>query len=166
MTLNGPYDDANPFAKILRQEASAVRVYEDADVLAFMDLFPQSTGHVLVIPKNGRAQNILDIDTATLVKLCVVVQKIAKAIREALRPHGIIVTEFNGEAAGQTVYHFHFHVIPCWTGQPLKGHAHGQRADTDELRKLAQAIAAGLGSPPTRSEDGAPGGRAGRDIPA
>ena len=160
MTLNGAYDDENSFAKILRQEASAVRVYEDADVLAFMDLFPQSTGHVLVIPKIDRAQNILEIDGATLVKLCVAVQNIAKAIHKTLRPDGIMVAQFNGDAAGQTVYHFHFHVIPCWTGQPLKGHGHGQRADTDELRKLAQAIAAGLGSPPALLADGEPGGRA------
>ena len=66
MTLDGAYDDENSFAKILRQEASTVRVYEDADVLAFMDLFPQSTGHVLVIPTIDRAQNILEIDGATL----------------------------------------------------------------------------------------------------
>ena len=56
MTLNGAYDDENSFAKILRQEASVVRVHEDADVLAFMDLFPQSTGHLLVIPKIDRTQ--------------------------------------------------------------------------------------------------------------
>jgi histidine triad (HIT) family protein len=64
MSLDGIYDDENAFAKILRQEAPAVRVYEDAGVLAFMDLFPQSTGHVLVIPKADTARNILDIDVA------------------------------------------------------------------------------------------------------
>jgi hypothetical protein len=90
------------------------------------------------------------------VKLCVAVQDIAKAIHKTLRPDGIMVAQFNGEAAGQTVYHFHFHVIPCWTGQPQKGHGHGQRADTAGLRKLAQAIAAGLGSPPARLADGEP----------
>jgi histidine triad (HIT) family protein len=144
MSLDAIYDDANAFAKILRQEAPAIRVYEDSDVLAFMDLFPQSTGHVLLIPKANRARNIFDVDTATLAKLTVIVQKVAKAVRKALQPDGVIVAAFNGEAAGQTVFHLHFHVIPCWAGQPLKGHGHGQRADAGQLRGLAQAISAGL----------------------
>jgi histidine triad (HIT) family protein len=62
MSLDGTYDNANIFAKILRGEASAIRVYEDADVLAFMDLFPQSTGHVLVISKTSTARNLLDVE--------------------------------------------------------------------------------------------------------
>jgi histidine triad (HIT) family protein len=140
VTLNGAYDDENSFAKILRQEASAVRVYEDADVLAFMDLFPQSTGHVLVIPKIDRAQNILEIDGATLVTLCVAVQNIAKAIHKTLRPDGIMVAQFNGDAAGQTAYHFHFHVIPCWTGQPLKGHGHGETAGSSKGRGISSSM--------------------------
>ena len=65
-------------------------------------------------------------------------------IRKALRPDGVIVAAFNGEAAGQTVYHLHFHVIPCWARQPFKGHGHGQKADAGQLHRLAQAISAGL----------------------
>jgi histidine triad (HIT) family protein len=74
----------------------------------------------------------------------VIVQKVAKAIRKALRPDGVIVAAFNGEVAGQTVYHLHFHVIPWWARQPLKGHGHGQKADAGQLHRLAQAISAGL----------------------
>jgi histidine triad (HIT) family protein len=144
MSLDGTYDNANIFAKILRGEASAVTVYEDADVLAIMDLFPQSTGHVLVLPKVGTIRNILEVDAATLTKLILVAQKIAKAVRTALRPDGVIVAQFNGQAAGQTVFHLHFHVIPCWAGQPLKGHGHGKMADADQLRSLAKEITASL----------------------
>lgn len=144
MSLDGTYDDANPFARILRDEAAAVRVYEDADVLGFMDLFPQSSGHVLVISKTSTARNILDVDAAVLTKLIAAVQRVAKAVRMALRPDGLIVVQFNGQAAGQTVYHLHFHVIPTWAGQPLKGHGHGEMADADQLRRLAGEIAASL----------------------
>jgi histidine triad (HIT) family protein len=144
MSIEGVYDRTNIFAKILRGEAAVAKVCEDANVLAFMDLFPQSTGHVVVIPKTNTARNILDVDAPTLQKLIGVVQKIAKATRVALQPDGLIVTQFNGEAAGQTVYHLHFHVIPCWAGQPLKGHGLGKRADMDHLRGLAEKIAAVL----------------------
>jgi histidine triad (HIT) family protein len=144
MSLDGTYDGANIFAKILRDEASAVRVYEEADVLAFMDLFPQSRGHVLVISKTSTARNILDVDAAVLMTLISAVQKVAKAVRTALQPDGLIVVQFNGEAAGQTVFHLHFHVIPIWAGQPLKGHGHGEMADADQLRNLAGRIAASL----------------------
>jgi histidine triad (HIT) family protein len=144
MIVEGTYDRDNPFAKILRNEASAAKVYEDADVLAFMDLFPQSEGHVLVIPKTGIARNILDVEAAVLIKLVQGVQRVTKAVHKALRPDGVIVTQFNGQAAGQTVYHLHFHVIPCWAGQPLKGHAHGVMAAADHLHLLARKIAACL----------------------
>jgi histidine triad (HIT) family protein len=109
-----------------------------------MDLFPQSTGHVLVISKTSTARNILDVDAAVLMKLISVVQKVANAARTALQPDGLIVVQFNGQAAGQTVYHLHFHVIPIWTGQPLKGHGHGEMADADQLRRLAGKITASL----------------------
>jgi histidine triad (HIT) family protein len=111
MSLDGIYDDESAFAKILRQEAPAFRVYEDAGVLAFMDLFPRTcTGDT-----QGRYRAKYSRHRRrTLLKLTVIVQKVAKAIRKALRPDGVIVAAFNGEAAGQTVYHLHFHVIPCW----------------------------------------------------
>jgi histidine triad (HIT) family protein len=144
MSIEGTYDRTNIFAKILRGEAPVAKVYEDANVLAFMDLFPQSAGHVVVIPKTSSARNILEVDAPTLQQLIEIVQKMAKAAHVALQPDGVIVTQFNGEAAGQTVYHLHFHVIPCWVGQPLKGHGLGERADTDHLSRLAGKITAAL----------------------
>jgi histidine triad (HIT) family protein len=144
MSLDGNYDNANPFARILRGEAPAAKVYEDADVLAFMDLFPQSTGHLLAIPKAGTARNIMEVEPATLTSLTLAVQKLARAVRKALQPDGVIVAQFNGQAAGQTVYHLHFHVIPCWAGRPLKGHGHRQMADAEDLRRLAARIGAAL----------------------
>jgi histidine triad (HIT) family protein len=144
MSIEGTYDRTNVFAKILRGEAPVAKVCEDTDVLAFMDLFPQSTGHVVVIPKASTARNILEVDALTLQQLIEVVQKIAKAAHAALQADGVIVTQFNGEAAGQTVCHLHFHVIPCWAGRPLKGHGVGKRADMDYLHGLAARIAASL----------------------
>jgi histidine triad (HIT) family protein len=144
MSLEGDYGDDNIFAKIIRGEAQAVRVYEDPDVLSIMDLFPQSDGHLLVLPKHVRARNLLDVDAVTLTRLIVVVQNLTMAVRRALQPDGVMVAQFNGQAAGQTVYHLHFHVIPRWEGQPLKGHGHGQMADLAELRRHAAKIAAAL----------------------
>jgi histidine triad (HIT) family protein len=144
MSLEGDYRDDNIFAKIIRGEVAAVRVYEDPDVLSIMDLFPQSLGHLLVLPKRDRARNLLDADAVTLARLIVVVQDLAEAVRRALRPDGVMVAQFNGEAAGQTVYHLHFHVIPRWQGQPLKGHGHGQMADLGDLRRQAEMISAAL----------------------
>ena len=144
MSLEGEYRDDNIFARIIRGEAPAVRVYEDPELLSIMDLFPQSPGHLLVLPKRDRARNLLDADAVILSKLIVVVQDLTEAVRRALQPDGIMVAQFNGEASGQTVYHLHFHVIPRWEGQPLKGHGHGQMADLAELRRQAEKIAAAL----------------------
>lgn len=149
MSLDGTYDNANIFAKILRGEASTIRIYEDSEVLAFMDLFPQSTGHVLVISKTSTARNLLDVDAMVLTKLMIVVQRVAKAARAALQPDGLTIVQFNGQAAGQTVFHLHFHVIPIWAGRPLKGHGHGEMADADQLSRLAGKIAAHLEDEPT-----------------
>src|SRR6478609_4467716 len=103
MSLDGTYDADNIFAKILRGDMPAVRVFEDHDVLAFMDVFPQSRGHVLVIPKHSTARNLLDEDPARLDKLILGVQRVARAVRSALKPDGIQVIQYNGAPAGQSV---------------------------------------------------------------
>jgi histidine triad (HIT) family protein len=139
--LDGTYEQDNIFAKILRGEMPAVRVYEDDHVFAFMDVFPQAKGHVLVIPKHSAARNILEEEPEKLSHLILGVQRVAKAVRAALNPDGVVVTQFNGAPAGQTVYHLHFHIIPRWDGVALGRHAEGM-ADTDELKTLAQQIAA------------------------
>ena len=142
MSIAGAYDDDNIFAKVVRGEAPAAKVFEDGEVLAFMDLFPQSRGHTLVISKTSRARNILDVDPDDLAVLTKGVQRVAKAVHAALKPDGIIVTQFNGAAAGQTVFHLHVHVIPRWENTPMAGHGGARMADTVELAALAKEIAA------------------------
>ena len=142
MSLDGTYDPDNIFAKILRGEMPSVRVFEDDHVLAFMDVFPQAKGHTLVIPKHSTARNFLEEAPETIGPLMLDVQRVAKAVRAALNPDGIMISQFNGAVSGQTVYHLHFHIIPRWEGVPLGRHAGGGMADMDELKELAAQIAA------------------------
>lgn len=144
MSLRGAYDDNNLFAKILRGEIPAVKVYEDADVLAFMDIFPQSRGHLLVVPKDVKARNFLELPAARVAPLMAAVHKLAIATDKALTPDGVVVTQFNGAPAGQTIFHLHFHIIPRYDGVPLAGHASGKQANIDELQSIAASIAAAL----------------------
>ncbi len=136
------YDPNNIFAKILKGEIPSVKLYEDDDTLAFMDVMPQATGHLLVIPKVG-SRNILDADPAVLAKLIPVVQKLAVAAKEAFEADGVFVAQFNEPAAGQTVYHLHFHVIPRHEGVPLKPHS-GKMEDIEVLKANAEKIKAAL----------------------
>ena len=144
MSLHGTYDTDNLFAKILRGEIPSVNVYEDSEVLAFMDIFPQARGHVLVIPKNVSARNFLELPTDRVAPLMERVHKLTIATAKALKPDGITVTQFNGEDAGQTIFHLHFHIIPRYAGARLAGHSHGQQADITELQQIAGEIAAAL----------------------
>lgn len=143
MSLYGAYDDGNVFAKILAGEIPAAVIYEDGDVLALMDGFPQTMGHALVIPKGVKARNLLDVDPETLVKLAAATQRVARAIVAALDPDGVVIKQFNGEAAGQSVFHLHFHIVPVWEDQPVGAHA-STMADPAELKMLADKIAAKL----------------------
>jgi histidine triad (HIT) family protein len=142
MSLDGDYDDDNVFAKIIRGDLPAAKVYEDAHVLAFMDVFPQSRGHTLVVSKKSHARNLLDVESEVLSHMIGDVQRVAKAINAALKPDGLLLTQFNGAAAGQTVFHLHFHLIPRYAGQPLRPHGEGGMADPAELSELARQIAA------------------------
>jgi histidine triad (HIT) family protein len=144
MSLEGVYDDSNIFMRILRGEVPAARIVEDAETLAFMDAFPQSRGHALVIHKHAQARNLLDIEPAALAAVMETVRRVARASRSALRPDGLVITQFNGTAAGQTVFHLHVHIIPRWEGVPMGRHGAGGMADPAELRTLAEEIAAHL----------------------
>jgi histidine triad (HIT) family protein len=139
MSLLGVYDSSNIFAKIIRGEASAVRIFEDAHILAFMDLFPQSRGHALVISKTAKARNLLDVSEEELSRVMAGVRRLARGVHHALAPEGVLVTQFNGEAAGQTVFHLHVHVIPRYAATDLKPHAQGP-ADLEDLKHLADQI--------------------------
>jgi len=140
MSIDGVYDQGNIFAKVLRGEAPAAKVFEDGEVLAFMDLFPQSRGHTLVISKTSTARNLLDVSPDDLCMLMAGVQRVAKAVNAALKPDGIIITQFNGAVAGQTVFHLHVHIIPRWAHVPMAGHGGSGMADPAELAALAKAI--------------------------
>ena len=143
MSLDGRYDTDNIFAKIIRGEIPSVKVFEDDRVLAFMDVFPQSRGHALVISKTSQARNILEMEPQALAEVTAGAQKLAKAIVTALKPDGVVVTQFNGAPAGQTVFHLHFHIIPRYEGEALGRHGEGM-ADTEELKALAEKISAAL----------------------
>lgn len=136
------YDPSNIFSKIIKGEIPSHKVYEDADVLVMMDIFPQSKGHVLIIPK-AASRNLLDADPAVLARTIPQVQRVAKAAQKALNPDGIRVVQFNEAPAGQSVFHLHFHVIPVYEGVELGRHGQG-KADDAELAAQAKAIAAAL----------------------
>ena len=142
MSLHGNYDTDNIFAKILRGEMPCVKVYEDDNILSFMDVFPQSEGHTLVIPK-APSRNLLETNAKDIGRLFGAVQRITKAVETALKPDGITVTQFNGAPAGQTVFHTHVHIIPRYDGKALGAHGSGT-ADKDELKALAEKISAAL----------------------
>lgn len=135
MSLHGTYDTQNIFAKIIRGEIPCYKLYEDEDVLAFLDLFPQSYGHCLVIPKNAEARNLLEIDDASLGKVMAVVRKLAQAVVDELAPAGVQIAQFNGAPAGQTVFHLHVHIIPRYEGDALGIHA-SKQADAAQLEAL------------------------------
>lgn len=136
------YDPNNIFAKILKGEIPSVKLYEDEDTLAFMDVMPQAPGHLLVIPKVG-SRNLLDADPVVLSKILPVVQKLANAAKDAFDADGVFIAQFNEPAAGQTVFHLHFHVIPRHDGVALKPHSGGMES-MDVLQANAEKLRAFL----------------------
>jgi histidine triad (HIT) family protein len=138
------YDPDNIFAKILRGEMPAHKVYEDDHTLAFMDVFPQAEGHTLVVPK-AASRNLLDADPATFAPLMATVQKIARAVQKAFDAEGVLISQFNEPAAGQTVFHLHVHVLPRKPGVALKPHG-GRMADQAMLARHAEMLRAALGA--------------------
>ena len=132
------YNENNIFAKILRGEIPCQKLYEDQDTLTFLDIMPRSEGHALVITKEN-AENLFDISPSGLAKLMAVVQKLAPTIRDAVAADGVLIAQFNGEAAGQTVFHLHVHIIPRKEGVALKPEGTGM-ADPQMLATTAEKI--------------------------
>ena len=135
------YDDQNIFARIIRGELPAIKVYEDDRVLAFMDIMPQAEGHTLVIPKSP-AVTLLDLDPVEAAYTIQIVQNVAKAMEKALDVKGIVLMQLSGTSAGQTVPHVHFHLIPSSVHE-LGKHAM-QMGDQDKIKALAEKIKSAL----------------------
>ena len=135
------YDEQNIFARILRGELPAIKVYEDDQVFAFMDIMPQADGHTLVIPKTP-AVTLLDLPADAAAYTIQVVQKVAKAIEVGLDAQGIVLMQLSGAAAGQTVPHVHFHLIPSSVHE-LGKHAL-QMGDQEKIKAQAEKIRAAL----------------------
>jgi histidine triad (HIT) family protein len=138
------YDPDNIFAKILRGEIPCHKIYEDKDTLAFLDIMPRTEGHALVITKE-KARDLFDIKPEALGRLMAVVQTLAPKIKEAAGADGVLIQQFNGSAAGQTVFHLHVHIVPIKQGVPLKPHA-GQMEDQAKLAVTADEIRKKLAS--------------------
>jgi len=138
------YDPQNIFSRMVRGDIPSVKVYEDETVLVIMDIFPQSRGHTLVIPKSA-SRNLLDADPGDVALVAGYLPKLARAVKTATKADGLRLVQFNEAPAGQTVFHLHFHLIPIYDGAEPGRHAAGGRADQAELEALARAIAAELG---------------------
>lgn len=142
--MNQPdYDDDNIFAKILRDEMPAFRIYEDDETLAFMDIMPRGDGHALVIPKSP-CRNLLDADPQALAAVAATAQKVARAAIRAFDADGITIQQFNEPAGGQVVFHYHVHVIPRFEGLKMRPHT-GEMADRDEVKAHAEKLIKALG---------------------
>ena len=137
------YDTNNIFAKILRGEMPATKVYEDELALAFMDIMPRADGHVLVIPKVP-ARGILDMPGEALGPYMERVQKVAAAVKAGMGADGLTLQQFNETSGGQVVFHIHFHVLPRWEGVVLKPHT-GQMEKPEVLAAHAAKIRAAMG---------------------
>ena len=136
------YDTSNIFARILRGEIPAHKVYEDEHTLAFMDVMPQSDGHTLVIPKFG-AENVFDLPPEALSATILTTQRVARAVKKAFNPPGVMLVQLNGAGAGQSVFHIHFHIVPRYTGIDLRFHARDM-ADPKALAEHAARVRAAL----------------------
>ena len=136
------YDRNNVFARILRGEIPAHRVYEDEYTLAFMDVMPQADGHTLVIPK-AEAENLFEVPPDALTATILTTQRVARAVQKAFDAPGILIAQLNGAPAGQSVFHIHFHVVPRHEGFDLRLHAR-EMADHAVLAAHAARVRAAL----------------------
>ena len=132
------YDNNNIFAKILRGEAPAFKVFEDDHTLAFMDVMPQIAGHTLVIPKFA-AVDLHELPVVSLAQTMATVQRVSGAVKQAFSAPGIMIAQLNGPAAGQTVFHLHFHIMPRYEVLEMGMHAR-EMADFAVLNEHAERI--------------------------
>jgi histidine triad (HIT) family protein len=129
------------FCKIVAGDVPATRVYEDERTIAFMDINPATRGHLLVVPR-AHARDLLVVDPADLAACAEAAQKLAGLISERLEADGVNLLNSCGQAAWQTVYHFHIHVIPRYAGDPLRLPWHPAPGDRDEIAAAAAQLGA------------------------
>jgi len=138
-------DVMNPsciFCEIVRGVAPAFKVYEDEHTLTFMDAFPVTDGHTLVVTK-AHCTDLFDASPPLLQAVMATAKRVAHALREVVRPDGLMVFQLNGAAAGQTVFHYHMHLMPRTSGEPLMLHSRSA-GDPGRLRALATALSAAM----------------------
>ena len=131
------------FCMIANGEIPSSTIYEDDDFRAILDLGPAAQGHTLILPKE-HFRNLLDIEDETAGKAICLAKRLASAMRETLHCDGLNVVQNNEEAAGQTVFHFHMHVIPRYDGDDAGIGWNIHESDPEELKALAECIKAGL----------------------
>jgi histidine triad (HIT) family protein len=131
--------DSCVFCKIVRKQAPASLVYEDENVLAFLDIRPLNEGHTLVIPKQHYV-TIFEVPEELVAQLHRIVKRVAVAVGEVTKADGISIIQQNGKAAGQEVFHVHVHVIPRFEGQKLMRFGEISEADREKLNQLADKI--------------------------
>jgi histidine triad (HIT) family protein len=134
---------ASIFTRIVSGEIPAAKLYEDELTLAFLDVNPATRGHTLVISKQ-ELPGLLDLPPELLAALAQTTQRVARALVAALSPDGLNIVQNNGPAAGQTVPHYHVHIIPRWEGDAALSHWRPGNASAEELRATAAQIAAQL----------------------
>ena len=132
------YDTNNVFAQILEGKMPAHKVFENDHTFAFLDIMPVSVGHTLIIPK-AAAQNIFELEHTPGSEVFKTTKKVAHGIQASLNPTGLIITQLNGTDAGQTVFHYHMHIIPVYEKIPLRMHGK-EIEDSEALAKTAKII--------------------------
>lgn len=132
------------FCRIVSGDAPCARVHEDALTLTFMDLFPVSRGHTLIITKE-HCGNIYETPADALAAVATISRRVALAIRREFAPEGLGVFQLNGVAAGQTVFHYHMHLIPRAAGEAFLLHGRTRATEAD-LQEVAARLAAAVAS--------------------
>ena len=135
------YDSKCIFCKIVQKKVSASIVYEDDEVIAFLDIRPLSMGHTLVIPKQHYV-DIFEIPADVQAKVYAVAQKTAFAVKKAAGADGVSVIQQNGKAAGQDIFHLHVHVVPRFNGVALPRFSDLELAERSVLNEMAKKVIA------------------------
>ncbi|ETD72725.1 HIT family hydrolase [Pelistega indica] len=132
------YDENNVFAKILRGELPSFKIYEDDKTFAMMDIMPQTKGHLLVLTKEP-APTFFDLSKEAAEACIATAKKIAPVLMKVTGADGLVISQFNHECAGQTVFHVHFHLVPHYIGQTVAKHSHTP-GNMEEIKALAEQL--------------------------